>query len=382
MPRGSKSHQFEEDVLRELSDIKDRLTQRQSSGRNLEEEFVKGLQDIKKYLGEISEKLSNIDETMKKVQTEHFPEKVSETIQAMKTTADSLKNIEGIFNQRQNQVDENILRDSTELSFKREAERIKQSTIQKWNEALRNRRIQFWNMIKNRNKAEVYLNWLESSPITLPRKLQFREIPDEPEQQRRRREKLAMDQFQAEIDLLQMRGKVNEDRFQNTDLEMEQLLESKTQGNILKNVLELWRTECQQEEEISEQRWKKTQAWLEKYKKEFSENNKNNNPFVKKIQKPADSGTRNDRVKKNISTQQRNYRRPNFQNPNRYNETYNYEYNNRSQNTRPQIPYKERYDRRNFSNLRTYERNRDTLQDFVATQQRFLDQRQRYTPYR
>ena len=143
---------------------------------------------------------------------------------------------------------------------------MKHLLIQKWNQAIRNRRIQYWNYLKNHNKAEIYLSWLQTSPITLPRKLQFKEIPDEPEPQRRRREKLAMDNFQAEIDLLQMRARANEEKFETTDFEMEQLIKEKSNGNVQKNLIQLWKSDCSQEEEISIERWRKSNIWFEKYR--------------------------------------------------------------------------------------------------------------------
>ena len=159
MPRGSK-HQFEEDLMRELSNIKEQLAQRPTNQRTIGEDIMKGIGDIKDYLAQILDKLSQLDETIHQTKVKETNEQVSDTIQIMKDTADSLKNLEEIFHQRSQDVDPTILIDSTELSFKREAERIKQSIIQKWNQCLTQRRIQFWNMIKNKNKADIYLGWL------------------------------------------------------------------------------------------------------------------------------------------------------------------------------------------------------------------------------
>lgn len=309
----------------------------------------------------------------------------------MRNTADSLRRIEENFNTRPADA-EPFLMESTELNFKREAERIKQSIIQKWNICLRNRRIQFWNYLKNQKKSDIYLSWLETSPITLPRKLQFKEIPDEPEQQRRRREKLAMDQFQAEIDLLQMRGKANEEKYENTDLEMENLIREKSHGNVQKNLIELWKSDCTQQEEISKARWIKEEEWFEKYKTDFQNSNENTNPFFKQFKRtqgPPEANISQQGTGRNPQRPQGINRRPQGTNgrpqgPGRFNRIpqprfvspYTYD------NQRPQIPFKEQYERTNFSNLQTYNRNQEALDNFRATQARFLGQRQPTIPFR
>ena len=184
-----------------------------------------------------------------------------------------------------------------------------------------------------------------------------------------------MDQFQAEIDLLQMRAKTNEEKYETTDFEMEQLIKSKAHGNIEKHLIKLWNAECKQQEEISLQRWSKNQMWLEKYKKEFLENNKDLNPFVKKLQRNTQERPiykRNTEIQHN---QIRNFRPKQVQN--RYENNYSY-----NMNVRPQIPFKENYDRRNFSNWQIYRRNQEALDNFQATQARFLDQRRPFRPQR
>lgn len=374
MPK-AKSQQFEEELFRELSSNKEQLAQKQGTSRNFGADILKGIGEVKEFLSQILDKLSHIDESIKESNKDQSttPSQVSETIKIMQTTADSLKNIEGIFNQRPQEVDPTILIDSTELSFKREAEKIKQTFIQKWNHELKLRRIYFWNMLKNKNKADIYLNWLESSPIVLPRKLQFKEISEEPEQQRRRREKLAMDQFQAEIDLLQMRAKANEEKCDTVDLEMEQLIKTKANGNIAKNLLFLWNTDCKQEEDISVQRWSKSSIWFDKYKTEFHETVNNQNPFVKTMNNSTarPSNRRQFTERRNARN---NYRQNQYQNRYEGNRTdYTYE-----RNVRPQIPFKETYNRRNFSNWQTNRRNEEAVDNFRETQNRFLYQRRPY----
>ena len=49
-----------------------------------------------------------------------------------------------------------------------------------WNKNLTLQKFASWNMLKNRNKTDIYENWISSTPIILPRKLQVEQISDEP----------------------------------------------------------------------------------------------------------------------------------------------------------------------------------------------------------
>lgn len=68
-------------------------------------------------------------------------------------------------------------------------------------------------MMKTEEKVKIYNNWLNSGPKAIPRKLQIPIIRGKPENHRVRRERLVFEEFKAEIDLLQMQAKYNEDKY-------------------------------------------------------------------------------------------------------------------------------------------------------------------------
>lgn len=78
----------------------------------------------------------------------------------------------------------------------------------------------------------------------IPRNLQIPEIRGEPENQRVRREKLVLEKFKTEIDLLQMRGKYNEDKFQSIDHEVYLHFQKNLQPYILERIIKLWNDDC------------------------------------------------------------------------------------------------------------------------------------------
>ena len=83
---------------------------------------------------------------------------------------------------------------------------------QDWNLKLIQRRFAFWNFIKNKNKAEVYRTWIQSNPVIIPRKFQMKQINNENHNHRKIRERLVMENYHAEIELLTLRAVSNEEK--------------------------------------------------------------------------------------------------------------------------------------------------------------------------
>ena len=138
-------------------------------------------------------------------------------------------------------------------------------------------------MLKNSNKTEIYEKWITSTPIILPRKLQVKSISDEPERQRRLREKMALDKFHTEIELLKLRAESNEEKYKSVDEQMAIEISKKADGTLYENVIKLWEEECENEEIISLQRWQKSDTWFNNYETGFRKEYNTDNPFLKKV---------------------------------------------------------------------------------------------------
>lgn len=72
-------------------------------------------------------------------------------------------------------------------------------------------------MLNDNSKAEIYERWLNSTQIIVPRKLQIKAIPEEPDTQRRLREKMSFDNMNTEVELSQLRAGSNEKIYQDKD---------------------------------------------------------------------------------------------------------------------------------------------------------------------
>ena len=212
----------------------------------------------------------------------------------------------------------------------------KQRHIQFWNQNLKFRRIAFWNMMKNAEKAKLYNTWLSSGPTILPRKFQIPSIKGEPENQRVRRERLALEQFKTEIDLLQMRSKYNEDKYHSLDEKVLSFLKTKMSSSVFNILTRMWNDECICEEQKSIQRWLKSETWFQKYETQFQQENRGKNPFMKqeKFQAERDNnrptGSFENATKPSLK--HKSYNTNMYQIPRTYNKFQG----------RPQIPYHER----------------------------------------
>lgn len=85
------------------------------------------------------------------------------------------------------------------------------------------------------------------------------------ENQRVRRERLVLEEFKAKIDLLQMRAKYNEDKYQFIDNKVKTFLINKMSVSTSNILTRMWNDECFYEEQRSIQRLKKSEIWLLKY---------------------------------------------------------------------------------------------------------------------
>ena len=132
----------------------------------------------------------------------------------------------------------------------------------------------------------------------------MKEIKNEPEAHRERREKQVLDNFSAEIELLELRSESQEEKYTQIDTKMIEEIEKRTSGQLRQILLNLWQQDCDRNADISKKRWEsRSLPWLTRYMEDFKKKNENKNPFIKEVdetkqhrtyaQIPADN---NDRI--------------------------------------------------------------------------------------
>ena len=99
-----------------------------------------------------------------------------------------------------------IIQETNQPTWEREARRIKRTIENTWYKQLNDRRKQFWLKLRNENLSKLYETWRNQTPMVLPQQLQMLKINGEPDDQRRRREKQVLDNYKTERDLLELRA--------------------------------------------------------------------------------------------------------------------------------------------------------------------------------
>ena len=206
----------------------------------------------------------------------------NKSVNAIKELADTMKEFTNE-NRTASQIPSQALQEeSTQILLEQESQKIKQSIIDKWNTKLTKRRIEYWQMVRNKNTAETYETWKNAAPMVIPRKFQMKPIEGEPLSQTQRRERQVMYNFQTDIELLQLRAGSHEEKCQTIDTAMEELISQKTTGQRRAMVIQLWKTECEKEEKVSQERWENTNLkWFKKYEAEFTKCFQSQSPLIR-----------------------------------------------------------------------------------------------------
>ena len=87
-----------------------------------------------------------------------------------------------------------LIQETNQPTWEREARRIKRMIENTWYKQLNNRRKQFWLKLRNENLSKLYETWRNQTPMILPQQIQMLKVNGEPDDQRRRREKQVLEQ--------------------------------------------------------------------------------------------------------------------------------------------------------------------------------------------
>ena len=130
----------------------------------------------------------------------------------------------------------------------------------------------------------------------------MKQINNENHNHRKIRERLVMENYHAEIELLTLRAVSNEEKLKKIDVDMKNDIKIKANINTQCELWKMWEENCLTEETKSLQRWEKNLQWLEKYATQFKSQQtcKEQSPFNK-------TKTYADAVKQNNTFSQARY---------------------------------------------------------------------------
>ena len=248
-------------------------------------------QTTKECLKEISSKLSTVIFTLNTLNENFVEVKEQLSTRGVPSPDANFGTIEGTLEKLNDVLDGFKLpeygpttnqRPNTAIHIEENALRIKNKLSQIWNNNLQARKSLYWQALRNKNLATTFEEWLHEDIIVLPQWVQMKDIPNEPTNVTKRREKQTMDNFLAEKELLLLRSESQESKYKDLDLKMITEIEKQATRQSRNLLLNMWQEDCKQNEEISKKRWQNSnQTWLNNYKEKFKVNYQNKNHFIK-----------------------------------------------------------------------------------------------------
>ena len=247
------------------------LTQKEKRRREDSDENQNANQDIVNTLNEMSDRLSNIlEDKLSKILEAivDLKEDVKIIKQKEGTNADTI--IESISSTSSSLIKELATLHKTQTSMLKNittvganTEQTLEGIIPNWRNILTKRKIEYWKYLRNSKLANIYNQWLEGEPITIPKKFQPKPVRGESEFQKELKVKLATDQMKCEIELLKVHAKNHKQQFDSIDQQVAHKIEEKFPSNqeAVTILVSKWQSLCKTEEELSEDIWKKKEDW-------------------------------------------------------------------------------------------------------------------------
>ena len=129
--------------------------------------------------------------------------------------------------------------------------------IPKWQNLLNERKLDYWEFLRNQRIAATYSRWRENAPPVMPKKYQPRSIVGESEEYRQLRIKMATDQMKNESEILNLKAQSYKQKYETLDKQTLRTITEifKDNADLQESTIRLWLHECQKEEKISEERW-------------------------------------------------------------------------------------------------------------------------------
>ena len=228
-----------------------------------------------------------------------------------------------------------------------EAYRAKKQQLTMWKTLLNNRKINFYNALKSTETAKVYNSFLEMEEIYIPRKFRERTTHQDTEEQTRIKTHLNIAKVSAHIKILEDKATNYTNKFLQTDEEIATEIEKSCPIETLSFLSDLWKLECEKEEEISKEILKKKILWLTNLPDWEKEKQKQTQDKQKKENKQTEhqQTSRNTHSQPRYNTrhshpnQQRNNFQKNAPNRNTPTNTQRRKYNNQENDTQRHQSY-------------------------------------------
>ena len=162
-----------------------------------------------------------------------------------------------------------VLKEKKEKSLKEKCNRIKHSIGLQWTQSLNQRKKFYGNFVKNYRKANLYKDWMNSSPDFLPLKYKPKRIPGETASYTKAKIAEAKQRYKNDVEQMLEYSKIHQGRVAATDKTVSELIERSCQTEEEESTLkQIWKDETSEQELKVAQAWLKTERFLARKKHE------------------------------------------------------------------------------------------------------------------
>ena len=131
------------------------------------------------------------------------------------------------------------------------------------------RKKSYSNFVKNYRKAQLYKDWMESSPDFLPLKFKPKRVPGEIPSYTNAKIAEAKQRYYNDVNLMLEYSKIHQARAKATDKSMLELIKNSCENeDEISTLSQIWKDETTENEMRAAQAWLKTERFLTKKKHE------------------------------------------------------------------------------------------------------------------
>ena len=223
------------------------------------------LQQISRQTTNVEEKLDNSTSFQNTVPSKSAPEDAATCSTSNMATE-----------KRNQELSEIILQEKIQKKTHEQSIRVKRTISLQWTQSMNQRKKSYSNFVKNYRKAQLYKEWIKSSPDFLPLKYKPKRVPGEIPSYTTAKIVEAKQRYVNDVNLMLEYSKIHQARVRSIDKTMTELIKKSCENEEETEALTLiWTDEASELEMRAAQAWSKTERFLIKKKHEDGLKNQN-----------------------------------------------------------------------------------------------------------
>ena len=130
----------------------------------------------------------------------------------------------------------------------------------------------FWAL----DTSVIYVDWFSQDKPMIPKKFRSRTFTNEPEEQKKIKERLSVEKMKAQASLFHLTAERNKVKYEEKDREMLNEIEKIPSIHVRQQFQELWKNDCKKKEDKSLNLWEEKKTWLLKQENNTEDTGTNN----------------------------------------------------------------------------------------------------------